>query len=151
VADRVRPDDWTPGVWSHTAVMDMQSRLDPGRMACYADDWQAAIDQIRDALTELNRQVSAQLPEAWRGQGADAAVASLRRYVAGSLDGLAACRSLAVHLNELSRAAGDLRAITAPAGGDVSGHRLEVGHRQDIWECLWRSRCEWDWVAKDGG
>lgn len=126
MADWVRSDDWTPSAWSHAAVMDMQARLDPVRMARYADDWQAAVDDIRDVLMELNRQVSSQLGEAWRGQGADAASAALRRYVSGSLDGLIACRSLAVQLNELSRAAGDLRAcITAPAAGDVAGQRLD--------------------------
>jgi hypothetical protein len=95
-------------------------------MTRYADDWLAAVDQVRDLLTELNRQVTAQLDQAWRGQGADAALASLRRYVTGSLDGLTACRSLAVHLTELSGAAGDLRArITAPVAGDVASARLE--------------------------
>ena len=122
MADWVRSDDWTPSAWSHAAVMDMQARLDPVRMARYADDWQAAVDDIRDVLTELNRQVSSQLGEAWRGQGADAASAALRRYVSGSLDGLVACRSLALQLNELSRAAGDLRACIT---GDVAGQHLD--------------------------
>jgi len=125
VVERVRPDDWTPGVWTHAAVMEMQARLDPARMTRHADDWHTAVDQIRDVLTELNRQVTAQLGEAWRGHGADAALASVQRYAAGSLDGLALCRSAAVQLAELSRAAGDLRAsITAPGAQDVAGQLL---------------------------
>ncbi len=121
MADQVIPDDWTPGVWPHAAVMDMQARLDPVRMARYADDWQATVDEIRDVLTELDRRVTLSLQSGWRGEGADAALAALRRYIAGSLDGLVACRSLAVHLGELSRAAGDLRAcITAPAGSEFA-------------------------------
>jgi hypothetical protein len=125
MADQVIPDDWTPGVWSHAAVMDMQARLDPVRMARYSDDWQAAVDEIRDVLMELDRRVTLSLQSGWRGQGADAALAALRRYVSGSLEGLVACRSLAVHLGELSRAAGDLRAcITAPAGSEFADELL---------------------------
>src|SRR4051794_20757986 len=95
MAELVRADDWTPGAWSHDAVMDMQAGLDPVRMTQFADDWQAAVDEIRYVLAELSRRVGAQLDEGWRGQGADASVAALRRYVAGSLEGLIACRSLA--------------------------------------------------------
>lgn len=114
MGERVRPDDWTPAVWSHSAVMDMQARLDPVRMTGYADDWQRAVDAIRDVLVEVNRRVGAQLDRSWRGRGADASLEALRRYVAGSVDGLVACRSVALHLSELSGAAGELRAgITA--------------------------------------
>lgn len=119
MVDWVSPDAWTPAVWSHTAVMNMQARLDPARMTRHADDWHAAVDQIRDVFTELNRQVTAQLDEAWRGHGADSALTAVQRYVTGSLDGLAACRSAAAHLTELSQAAGDLRAcLGAPMTED---------------------------------
>jgi hypothetical protein len=125
MAELVRADDWTPGTWSHDAVMDMQSRLDPVRMTQFADDWHAAVDEIRDVLAELSRRVDAQLHEGWHGKGADASVAALRRYVAGSLDGLIACRSLAGRLGEFSAAAGELRAcMTAPGGPDVADGRL---------------------------
>lgn len=118
-------DDWTPMVWSHAAVMDMAARLDPARMTMYADEWQACVDTIRDVLAELNRAISTQLDASWRGLGADGAAAALRWYVTGSLDGLIACRSVAVHLYELSRAAGDLRAcITPPGSGETAGQRL---------------------------
>jgi hypothetical protein len=110
MVDKVTPDDWTPAVWSHPAVMNMQARLDPVRMTRYADDWQRAVDRIRDVLTGLNREVAAQLESSWRGDGANASLDALRRYVSDSLAGLAACRSVAVHLTELSTAAGDLRA-----------------------------------------
>ncbi len=117
----MRPDDWIPTVWSHTAVMDMQARLDPVRMARYADDWQRAVDAIGDVLVEANRRVAAQLDSSWRGHGADAALDALRRYVGGSVDGLVACRSVAVRLSELSRAAGDVRAcITPPDAGRLA-------------------------------
>jgi hypothetical protein len=125
MAELVRADDWTPGAWSHDAVMDMQAGLDPVRMTQFADDWQAAVDEIRDVLAELSRRVGAQLDEGWRGQGADASVAALRRYVAGSLEGLIACRSLAGRLGEFSAAAGELRAcMTAPGGPDAADDRL---------------------------
>lgn len=116
MAERVRADDWTPAVWSHARLMEMQARLDPARMTRHADDWQAAVDEIRDVLTELSGDIDTQLDETWRGQGADAALASVQRYVSGSLDGLAACRSVAVQLAELSRAAGDLRACLSVPG-----------------------------------
>ncbi|MFZ0833529.1 MAG: hypothetical protein WAM92_10670, partial [Mycobacterium sp.] len=109
MAEWVRPDEWTPGVWSHPAVTDMQTRLDPARMTRYADDWHAAVDRIGDVLTELDRLLTTQLCDTWRGHGADSALASVQQYVAASSEGLAACRSAAVHLTELSRAAGDLR------------------------------------------
>src|SRR5262249_30505140 len=124
VVDRVRADDWIPMVWSQGAVMDMQARLDPVRMTGYADDWQACVDAIRDVLVELNRQVAAQLDASWRGLGADGASAALQRYVAGSVDGLVASRSVAVHLYELSRAAGNLRACITPPSDDLGGQRL---------------------------
>ena len=126
MVDWVRPDDWTPAMWSHPAVMDMQARLDPARMTRYADDWHAAVDQIRDVLTELNRQVTAQLDEAWRGQGADSALTAVQQYVTGSLDGLAACRSAAAHLTELSRAAGDLRACLGAPYAPRKKHSSQV-------------------------
>jgi hypothetical protein len=94
--------------------MDMQARLDPVRMTRLADDWQRAVDRIGDILAELDGHVAAVLERSWRGRGADASADALRRYVAGSLDGLSACRSAAVHLGELSTAAGDLRAAATP-------------------------------------
>lgn len=119
MAERVSADDWTPAVWSHGRLMEMQARLDPARMTRHADNWHAAVDHIRDILSELSRDVGAHLDETWRGQGSDAALASVQRYVSGSLDRLAACRSVAVQLAELSRAAGDLRAsLGAPSAED---------------------------------
>jgi hypothetical protein len=108
-------------------MMDMRGRLDPVRMARYADDWQRAVDATRDVLVELNRRVAAQLDQSWRGYGADASAAAVRDYVAGSVDGLVACRSVAMHLSELSRAAGDLRAcITPPSDGALDDALAEV-------------------------
>jgi hypothetical protein len=126
----VTADDWTPAVWSYAAVMDMQARLDPARMTGYADDWHRAIDRIAEVLVELNQQVGAQLDRSWRGHGADASVESLRRYVEGSLAGLAACRSVAVQLSELSTAAGNLRAASGGFAADALDDALaEVRQR----------------------
>lgn len=127
MVDPVRPDHWTPAVWTHGALMDMVARLDPVRMTRYVDDWQRAVDATRDVLAELNRAVAAQLTDAWRGEGADASAAAVRDYVEGSVDGLVACRSVAVALSELSRAAGDLRAaITVPSEGLVEEALAQV-------------------------
>ena len=119
MVDNVTADDWTPAAWSYSAVMDMQSRLDPVRMTRYADDWDRAIDRIAEVLVELNQQVGAHVDRSWRGQGADASVQSLSRYVDSSLAGLAACRSVAVQLSELSAAAGDLRAASGGFATDA--------------------------------
>jgi hypothetical protein len=123
MVDGVTADHWTPAVWSYAAVMDMQSRLDPVRMSRYADDWRGAVDRVAEVFVELNHQLGAQLDWSWRGRGADASMESLRRYVDGSLAGLAACRSVAVQLSELSTAAGELRTasggFTADALDDV--------------------------------
>ena len=116
----VTPDTWAPSVWSHDAVMDMQGRLDPVRMTRLADDWQHAVDRIREILVELASQVGATLEQSWQGRGADASVDAVRRYVAASLAGLPACRSAAVHLGELSTAAGELRAAVAPHDLDAA-------------------------------
>lgn len=91
----------------------MQARLDPPRMVALADDWQRVVDRIGDVLADLDRRLGAQLDGSWRGRGADASTDALRRYVTGSLDGLPACRSAAVRLLELSRAASDLRACVS--------------------------------------
>jgi uncharacterized protein YukE len=87
-----------PSVWSHDAVLDMQARLDPVRMSQLADDWQHAVDHIREILVELDRQVGATIERSWQGRGADASVDAVRRYVATSLAGLPACRSAAVRM-----------------------------------------------------
>src|SRR4051812_23094768 len=100
MADTVIGDDWTPAHWSYGAVMDMQARLDPIRMARYAEDWHRAIDRIEEVLVQLSNRVGAHIERSWRGHGADSALESVRRYVEGSLSGLASCRSVAVHLSE---------------------------------------------------
>ncbi|MDT5009264.1 MAG: hypothetical protein QOH57_881 [Mycobacterium sp.] len=115
----VTADCWTPDIWSFTAVMDMQVGLDPVRMTRYADDWHREVDRLAEVLVDLNLQIAAHVEETWRGDGADASVDALRRYVDGSLAGLAACRSVARRLSELSTAAGDLRAASGGFAPDA--------------------------------
>ncbi|MDT5094148.1 MAG: hypothetical protein QOH60_3511 [Mycobacterium sp.] len=117
--DTVTADAWSAANWSYAAVMDMQARLDPVRMTRYADDWQRAIDRIEEVLGELKQRVGAQLHTSWRGDGADASAKALQRYLDGSLAGLAACRSVAERLSELSSAAGDLRAASGGFAADA--------------------------------
>lgn len=100
----------------------MQTRLDPVRMTELADDWQRAVDRIGDVLVDLDHRLAAQLDRSWRGRGADASTSALRRYVAGSLEGLPACRSVAVHLGELACAASDLRATFSQSADDALAH-----------------------------
>jgi hypothetical protein len=113
VVDAVTADNWTPAQWPYAAVMDMQARLDPVRMTRFAEDWRRAVDRIEEVLVDLNRRVEAHIDRSWRGDGADASADSVRRYVDRSLAGLAPCRSVAVHLSELSTAASDLRSASA--------------------------------------
>ena len=51
----VQPDTWTPQVWSHADVLDMQARLDPARMTEYADHWRQVIDGARGVLSGCTR------------------------------------------------------------------------------------------------
>jgi uncharacterized protein YukE len=119
MVDTVTADAWSAANWSYPAVMDMQARLDPVRMTRYADDWQRAIDRIEEVFGELKQRVGAQLRTSWRGDGADASAKALQRYLHGSLAGLAACRSVAVKLSELSTAASDLRAASGGFAADA--------------------------------
>ncbi len=127
----VSPDAWTPEVWSHAAVLDMADRLDPALMTRYADEWGREIDRVAAVFADMDRQLAARLPEAWRGAGADASLAAVQRYVAGSLDGLGRCRSVGDRLAQLSHAAEELRAaITAPSNDDTAAQRHMVALQQ---------------------
>jgi hypothetical protein len=90
--------------------MDMAVRLDPVRMAEYADHWHRVLDDAWGVFTRLETQLTGHLQQSWHGQAGVRALEVLRRYISESLDGLAGCRSLAGGLAALSSSAGDLRA-----------------------------------------
>ena len=105
----VQPDTWTPQVWSHADILDMQARLDPVRMTEYADHWRRVIDGARGVLVRLHEDVTGHLADSWWGHAGRHALEVLRGYISEALDGLTRCRSLADALQVLSDASSELR------------------------------------------
>ena len=105
----VQPDTWTPQVWSHADVLDMQARLDPARMTEGADHWRQVIDGARAVFVRLHEAVTGHLASSWWGHAGRNALEALRGYISEALDGLSRCRSLADALEVLSDASSELR------------------------------------------
>ena len=93
-------------------------------MTRYADEWESEIGRIAAIFVDMSRQLAGRLAQTWRGVGSDASLEAVQRYVAGSLDGLRRCQSVAQRLTQLSHAAGEVRAvIIAPSADDTAGQR----------------------------
>jgi hypothetical protein len=107
---RIQADNWTPQVWSHPALLDMQSNLDPVRITAYADQWRRVIDDARSVFVRMDREVGSLLEQSWTGRAGRQALEALRRYIAEAVEALDQCRALADGLAALSDAASELRA-----------------------------------------
>ena len=88
----VQPDTWTPQVWSHADILDMQARLDPVRMTEYADHWRRVIDEdAAEFSSGCTRTSAGHLADSWWGHARRAPLEALRGYISEALDGLTQC------------------------------------------------------------
>ncbi|WP_305071249.1 WXG100 family type VII secretion target [Mycobacterium sp. MYCO198283] len=115
----VHPDTWTAARWTHPEVMQLQSRLDPGVMQRYADQWHAVVQAAVAALDRLA--AGLQAGDGWQGRGADAARHAMTDWVAAAKAGLLQGDPVGERLTALARAAAELRAVITPPATETDG------------------------------